>query len=209
MAFSGNLQGRHVNETGAKGALDVTLTPGGAAVVSFVELDVARWAFVQVDVSDDSSVDAALARVEQELAAQRELAEARPVVSRVRLVGTAPFAGQLADQARLDAEVRVIAESHSVAVERVRSQATTPVEARHLPGVQREQLDLAIAAALADPAALLTSGDLKADFDALVSEVNEKYSRRLGLDLRDDMVRRELVEEAASRLLAQADGGLL
>ena len=63
-AYPGNLQGRHVNETGERGALLVTLDPERvqAPVTRFVALDTIRWHWLEVRIDADASLDALLDR---------------------------------------------------------------------------------------------------------------------------------------------------
>src|SRR5690606_30287584 len=49
--FSGNLQGRHPRETGAKGCLLVTVDDTGKAEVAFRPLDVFRWETLALDAA--------------------------------------------------------------------------------------------------------------------------------------------------------------
>ncbi len=51
IVFPGNIQGRHIRETGAKGATLVTVEDGRITDVQDYELDVLRWAICQVDLS--------------------------------------------------------------------------------------------------------------------------------------------------------------
>lgn len=54
VAFSGNTQGRHISETGAKGCLLVSVEDGGLASVEFRDTDTLRWhrAAVALDQAD-------------------------------------------------------------------------------------------------------------------------------------------------------------
>jgi len=51
IAYSGNLQGRHIRELGARGALLVTAEDGEITEVDRLELDVLRWHALEVDIS--------------------------------------------------------------------------------------------------------------------------------------------------------------
>ncbi|MEA3241599.1 MAG: DNA repair exonuclease, partial [Pseudomonadota bacterium] len=51
IVFSGNIQGRHIKETGAKGVTLVRVEDGRIVEVEAVELDVLRWSICQVDLS--------------------------------------------------------------------------------------------------------------------------------------------------------------
>ena len=52
VVFPGNLQGRHIRETGAKGASLVTARDREVSAIDHLALDVVRWALVRVDVAD-------------------------------------------------------------------------------------------------------------------------------------------------------------
>ena len=51
VVFPGNIQGRHVRETGPKGACLVTVDEGEVINLANLELDVVRWAVLNVDVT--------------------------------------------------------------------------------------------------------------------------------------------------------------
>lgn len=57
VVFSGNLQGRHANETGAKGCEFVTVE-AGRIEAEFVSLDVVRWSQVALSLSGVDQLDA-------------------------------------------------------------------------------------------------------------------------------------------------------
>ncbi len=190
-AFSGNLQGRHVKETGPKGALVVTLAPGARAELEFVELDVARWEHPRLDVSSAASLREVLALVSDELTRLRRAADGRPVVARVTLLGTTAAAPELADQQKLMEDVDAVARRLDVALESVRNRTRAPQEAVGVP-VDAELL--AEARAAFDPAQVL--GKLHAQTDGIL--------RQLGLFEPPDP---GLVDEAHESLLARLAGG--
>lgn len=51
VVFPGNLQGRHIRETGPKGCALVTVAEGQVDTVEHVDLDVLRWSLCQVDAT--------------------------------------------------------------------------------------------------------------------------------------------------------------
>ena len=71
VAYPGNLQGRHVRETGPKGCYLVSVEDGRIASVDFQPLDTVRWAICSVDIhiaqTPDDAVELAIQRVEREL----------------------------------------------------------------------------------------------------------------------------------------------
>ncbi len=108
--FPGNLQGRHMRETGPKGASLVHVDGGRVLDVEARVLDVVRWAHVSVDVADAVDLDAVLAKVETAVNEAADEADERLLAVRVQLSGAAPCHASLVnDQERLLAEVRRLA----------------------------------------------------------------------------------------------------
>ncbi|WP_428485161.1 metallophosphoesterase family protein [Rhodopila sp.] len=87
IVFPGNLQGRHINETGPKGASLVTVSGGAVSVEPHV-LDVLRWARVNVDLDGAANETEAMSRVQTELEAALRDAEPWPLAARITLTGT-------------------------------------------------------------------------------------------------------------------------
>jgi exonuclease SbcD len=67
IVFPGNLQGRHIRETGEKGCTLVSVNDSHEAVVEHRVLDVVRWCECNVDVDGLHSTDDLLARVQPAL----------------------------------------------------------------------------------------------------------------------------------------------
>ncbi len=57
IVFSGNIQGRHIGEQGAKGCTLVTVEHGEIINVVHHELDVMRWKLLEVDISNCHSLE--------------------------------------------------------------------------------------------------------------------------------------------------------
>ena len=97
VVFPGNLQGRHVRETGPKGACLVTVCAHEVAAVELIALDVVRWSRVQVPVEDARS----LANVSERMRAAIESAvtaeaDGRLLVMRLVLDGRTDLHARLA-----------------------------------------------------------------------------------------------------------------
>ena len=90
VVFPGNLQGRHMRETGAKGCFVVTVEDGAVAAVDFRAVDVLRWGICEVDVSSTDSATAALDLLRDELAQRIADADSVSVALRLRLFGQTP-----------------------------------------------------------------------------------------------------------------------
>ncbi|HEB68021.1 MAG TPA: DNA repair exonuclease [Desulfobulbus sp.] len=95
IVFPGNLQGRHIRETGAKGAILVRVEHGQVARVEFRELDVVRWSFRQLDCGDIHSEGELLERAGDAFQQEADSADGRPLMLRLELHGTCPFHGEL------------------------------------------------------------------------------------------------------------------
>jgi exonuclease SbcD len=88
IVFPGNLQGRHIRETGPKGCVLVTVENSEVAEVQFRGLDVLRWALCQVDVTGTDSVNNDVyERVRHAMEEALGTAEERPVAARLVLKG--------------------------------------------------------------------------------------------------------------------------
>ncbi|MFZ2872387.1 metallophosphoesterase family protein [Zavarzinia sp.] len=109
IVFPGNLQGRHVKETGAKGASLVTVEDGRIQSVEHRALDVLRWARPVVDLSPAADIDGALALVGRAIAAELDAADGRPVALRLHLTGRTAAHGHLTTRPE-DFRQQVIAE---------------------------------------------------------------------------------------------------
>jgi DNA repair protein SbcD/Mre11 len=88
VVFSGNLQGRHARETGAKGAMLVELDSGRVASVAPAVLDLVRWAVCRVDASDCGSPDDVLDAVRRALERAVEASDGRLLAARIVIHGT-------------------------------------------------------------------------------------------------------------------------
>ena len=90
IVFPGNIQGRHIRETGAKGASLVKVENGEVIGVEHHELDVLRWSVCRVDLSNCEVIDAVHDHVRQALEKEQEQAEARILAVRLVLTGDCP-----------------------------------------------------------------------------------------------------------------------
>jgi len=83
--FPGNIQGRHIRETGAKGCLLVEVDANLRAKPQFHALDVFRWERIQVEASDLERLADVRTRVDEAITEAREQAEGRPLAVRIEL----------------------------------------------------------------------------------------------------------------------------
>lgn len=196
-AFSGNLQGRHPRETGAKGALVVDLEPEQRAVLRAVPLDVARWAVAHVDVSGTSDLEDVVERTDRRLAEVKATADGRLTVVRVELAGETAVAGRLTDSEMLHEQMSLLGTRHGMVVERVRSRATTSAARDSVDPELSAAIDRAAADLVGNPQALK---ELVADLDREIG----RETRAAGLvDLRDEATLTALAEQALRELTSR------
>jgi DNA repair exonuclease SbcCD nuclease subunit len=108
--FPGNLQGRHIRETGAKGCLLVTVDDRGSVATEFRPLDVFRWEMCTVDAGGCERADDVVQRFADRLRADLDAADGRPLAVRVDVRGACRAHQQLAAEPQ-----RWTAELHSAA----------------------------------------------------------------------------------------------
>ncbi len=123
VVFPGNLQGRHINEEGEKGATLVRVQ-GGRLYPEHRVLDVVRWARVTVDLAGVDGMEACGAQVRAAVAAAAEAAGERLLAARVELRGATPLHAALAadpgaTRERVRAEIAGLGLADHVWIEKV------------------------------------------------------------------------------------------
>jgi DNA repair protein SbcD/Mre11 len=133
VVFPGNLQGRHIRETGPHGAVMVTADETGILSVSRALMDVLRWQRMEVDVTEARNLLDAVREVSLHLEQLLARESDRPVAVRVELTGSTAAHGELfGEELRLRAEISALASSlahERVWIEKVRVQ-TSPTLSR-------------------------------------------------------------------------------
>lgn len=110
IVFPGNLQGRHIRETGPKGAALISVSEGQVSGVEHVALDVVRWVLAEVDIGTAVESDEVFEAVRATLKTALAQADGRPLMARVRLFGESPLHAQFAaDRRALREGVRAVA----------------------------------------------------------------------------------------------------
>lgn len=108
--FPGNIQGRHIRETGAKGCTLVIVEEKTVYECQHRVVDVVRWADCLVDLSDAESLDAVYEQVGAALINALAEAEGRLLAARLRFVGMCPLHEKLrAAQEQVSNECRALA----------------------------------------------------------------------------------------------------
>ncbi|WP_298425928.1 DNA repair exonuclease [Rhodoblastus sp.] len=152
VVFPGNLQGRSIRETGAKGAVLVDVEDGMVADLRRLIVDRARFAEIALDAGAHEDTATLLRAAEARACAEAEQAEGRPLALRFRIFGASPLHAQLAaDPARWRDEFEAAAQraQDDVALERLVLDTAAP------PSATRFDSEFDFAAlldeALADP----------------------------------------------------------
>ena len=150
IVFPGNTQGRHVRETGAKGAMVVKVEDGMVRSVEPRACDEVRWARATLDAGSARDMTELLSGVSEVLARSRAGAGDRPTATRLEVTAAGPLRDRLlADPDWFASEVRGQASTVSDALwlEKIRIRAS---EVDGPSGLPPEIADL-LAVAMDDP----------------------------------------------------------
>jgi DNA repair protein SbcD/Mre11 len=85
--FPGNIQGRHIKETGDKGCTLVTIEDGSIQSISHLSLDVLRWEICEVDASGLESIDEIMDKAREVLEQKYQEVDGRFLAVRFRIHG--------------------------------------------------------------------------------------------------------------------------
>ncbi|MHB8952762.1 MAG: metallophosphoesterase family protein [Pirellulaceae bacterium] len=137
IAYSGNLQGRHIRETGAKGCLLVTVDQGDLTTVEFVATDTLRWQVLTISLDLAAGRGELLEAMRQQFVRCQESAEGRLIAARVVVRGMCELHRELTHavaRAELTAEIRNLASevADDVWVEKIVFDTRPPVDANQL-----------------------------------------------------------------------------
>lgn len=135
IAYPGNLQGRHIRELGARGALLVTAEDGEITELERLEVDVLRWHALDIDVSAAADLRSAVRMVGHAMEQVLESTPADlPLAMRVVFKGRSSVHAELiVDEGQLRQEViaqAVALDADRIWVEKVRV-ATEALETAH------------------------------------------------------------------------------
>lgn len=130
IAFSGNIQGRHIRETGPRGALLVTVEDGKPSVERML-VDTVRWHHIEIDAGPAHCLQDVVRLARDQLETRlREKADGRPMATRITLTGSTRAHGELFGlENQLRQEILAIANALSddkIWIEKVKL-ATTPL----------------------------------------------------------------------------------
>ena len=107
--FPGCIQGRHIRETGPKGCVLVTVNDNHISSLEEIPLDVLRWAYATVDLTDAEGINDLKERTRSIIEKGVADAHGRPLAMRIRLTGATALAAQIATNPHhIEQEVRAL-----------------------------------------------------------------------------------------------------
>jgi len=207
--FPGNLQGRHIRETATdgKGCTIVEVDEAHRVEMEHVAVDVVRWAHLEIDAAGLDSLDALVAKIEDELRSAHDTCDGRVLAARLTIVGDTALHGALiGDNDDLLGEVRgrgLEIALNQVWIEKIKIKTRSLVSTADLRERQDTLGDVvrALETSSSDPA---IQERLRADLSALFDKVgNEAFERFPELaKLKDGDALDELLERASELVIA-------
>ncbi len=209
VGFSGNIQGRHINESGEKGCLLIDIDERNQTTRTFHPLDVARWELCSIDASEMQHEDELLEYFQKWLASQLPRIEDRLLVTRIRVHGATSLHHRLHQRCRhIEEELRAITISHGLGqtwLETFRVRTSEPRSAS--PTVEMEGPLASLAGVVG---ALKASPDIAATITGELRALSSKLPTEVTLD--EDFEQHtarwaeELVESASADLVSRLQG---
>jgi DNA repair exonuclease SbcCD nuclease subunit len=199
VVYPGNLQGRHVRETGPKGAVVLEVDRGRVLSVEHRALDVVRFERLSLDVSDSGTLDDVADLVQKHMAEASRGAEQRLLALRVELTGAGGVHTALARSPE-----RVAALARAAAIE-----VDAPIWVERVVVRTAPRTDLSSLAASGPVGGLIREiAELRADPDALQAFARDvpglaELERKLAAALDEPTPLVELLSEAEALLLSR------
>jgi len=195
VVFPGNTQGRHIRETGAKGAVVVTVERGQVAGVRHAPLDVVRWREVALTLDGDDGVDELYDRTREELGRARDEAEGRLLAARLVVEGATSLSEEDARNLfRVIGELRARALDFGDALwlEKIELRTRPPVALEELRGSEGfvGELLRAVDEARRDPA---LAAELRAHLQPLIDKLGDELDGDVDVTALLDEVEAHLV----------------
>jgi DNA repair protein SbcD/Mre11 len=202
VAYPGNLQGRHVRETGPKGAFIVTVEDKEVAGLEHRPLDVCRWSVLEVDISDRADRADLVTGIRDHL--RRAIGEAagRAIAVRVKLAGESPLSEMLAlDPQRLrdDVLAAAAAVSDDIWIERI-TLATKP-------SIAAETIEAGVAGVISQQILEYPPEALADNLELTLRELRDKVPAGARQDELLERLRAEAPQRALQTALSLVHGG--
>lgn len=215
VVFSGNIQGRHIRESGAKGCVIVDVDTAGQCTQTFHPLDVVRWQVCRIDATGLDDADEVQDAFRDWLGPAIQSVQNRLLVTRVEIVGATKLHTQLHRMGgQLTASLRAatVAFGDQVWLENVK------LKTRALASADSVSVDdgpmKSLAAAIAELQESADFGDiLEQEFRGLIKKLPDELPIDTDgglLDHADSERRQELLDSAAAEIrgrLSAAAGG--
>ncbi len=207
--FPGNLQGRHIRETGleGKGCTIVEVDQGGRITMAHEPVDVVRWEHIECDVSSAYEEDGLYRCIEAALTSAFDRADGRLLATRITLWGATALHGQLlGDPDELLNEIRARGLDLSAGriwIEKVALQTQPALDLELLRRRQDTLGDVVRALDLLAATPAVRAG-IQADLDPLFTRLTpDVYERAPELaDLRDGESLDDLLARASHLVIA-------
>jgi DNA repair protein SbcD/Mre11 len=198
IVFPGNLQGRSVRETGAKGAVRVTVEDGRIVEVTPLALDGARWAHLTVDVAAVADEAEMIQRIAAELTSVHAQSEGRPLAIRVTLVGTTALHNRLVAQREiLEDDIRACGFQIATDcwVEQLKVKTSPLVRPAVLSASESIDVEDLLAEVTDDPG-----------FAEVLAELTETVKAKLPKDLQEEFSKSDMLKSLADDARAMLAG---
>jgi DNA repair protein SbcD/Mre11 len=212
VVFCGNLQGRHVRESGAKNATLVSVQDGVVRDVSTIETDVVRWTRLAVDVEGAAHCHDVFDRMRTAMEEKVAKNSGRLLACRIELTGRTALHDEIScSHERLIAEARAAALAlgdEAAWVERLVIETTSAADAL-VPAIDAlGELQAIVAEAPGDV-------DLCAQLDADIGELVRKLPQEIKIELEDGILKaaadrdhQQLISRASQYLAARLSQGV-
>jgi len=205
VVFSGNIQGRHIRETGPKGCMLVTVDEDRRMEVAFEPLDVMRWEVATLDLSNETDIAEVPQLAGQLLQQLYDQSAGRPLAVRMELYGATAIHREL--QADMDYWVQqmrgvaVDTGQGGIWIEKVKLRTTARSTARsHRPADDAAigEITELFAELRANPQSL---SQLGCDLDGVLKKLPPELKARCGLEADAAQGWKEVLDQAESLLL--------
>ncbi len=179
VVFPGNIQGRHIHESGPKGCTLIEVDQQSIIKIEHHDLDQIRWQTLQVKLDQVNSLEEAVDRFSEACQSYLKDAPAIPYALRVELIGETPFHSKLnALQSTLENFIRINASEVSdgaIWIEKVRLNTHPPKkELSTDPETPTGQIQLLLKEILNSPEELEA---IKAELSPLLKKIDVELKK--------------------------------